>query len=331
MNTGPEREGRPVAAEGGPDEDRAPDTPTDLPRHRWLAALRGTLREAKNDGITDTAAALTYYAALSVFPALLVLVSLVGLLGQDVTDRIIDSLGEGIPGSARDILTNAVDSLQSSPQTASTAALLGLVGAIWTASGFVGAYIRASNIVYDVPEGRPFWKTIPLRLALTVVLLVVAAAIGLIVVFTGGVAEWAGDLIGLGSTAVTIWQIAKWPVLLLLLMLLVALLNWASPNARRPGFRWVTPGGVVGVLLWVVASGGFAFYVANFGNYNKVYGTLAGVIVFLVWLWVSNLALLVGAEFDAELDRARAHEAGLPQGKEPYLPLRDDPPNPAGS
>lgn len=307
----------------GDEAGTVPQTPTDLPRRSWFGVLRGAAKEFSDDNLSDTAAALTYYAALAIFPAILVLVSLIGFAGQDTTARLVDNLGDVVPGSAQEILRTAIDDLQASRGSAGVAAVLGLLGAIWSASGFVGAFMRASNVVYDVPEGRPFWKTVPLRLAITLVLLVLMAASALIVILSGGVAQRVGDLLGLGSSLLTVWSIAKWPVLIVLLMLQVAILYWAAPNARHPGFRWVTPGGVIGVLLWLLASAAFGFYVANFGSYNKTYGALAGVIVFLVWIWVSNLAILLGAEVDAELARARAEREGLPAGEEPYLDLRD--------
>jgi membrane protein len=284
--------------------------------------LRRAIKEFGKDNLTDTAAALTYYAALALFPALLVLVALVGLAGPTTTQQLVDNLGQVVPGSARQIISSAISNLQRTPGAGLTA-LISLVGAIWSASGYVGAFMRAANNVYDVPEGRPVWKTIPVRLGVTVVLLLMLALAAVIVVFTGPLAQQAGDLLGLGSAAVTIWGIAKWPFLLLLMMLMVGILYWASPNAKQPGFRWVSPGGVLGVLVWLFASAGFAFYVATFASYNKTYGALAGVIVFLVWIWISNLAILLGAELNAELDRARAEAAGLPEGTEPYLELRD--------
>jgi membrane protein len=259
---------------------------------------------------------------LALFPALLVLIALVGLAGPNITQQLVDNLGQVVPGSARDIISTAITNLQRTPGAGLTA-VIGLATALWSASGYVGAFMRAANTVYDVPEGRPVWKTIPVRLAVTIVLLVMMALSAVIVVFTGPIAQQAGDLLGLGDAAVTAWGIAKWPVLLVLLMLMVAILYWATPNAKQPGFRWVTPGGVVGVLLWLVASAAFAFYVANFASYNKTYGALAGVIVFLVWIWISNLAILLGAELNAELDRARAEAGGHPAGEEPYLALRD--------
>jgi membrane protein len=309
--------------EGAPSgEERPPESPTELPKRSWWVVLRRSMKEFTDDNLSDAAAALTYYATLSIFPALLVLVSLLGLAGPDTAQKLVDNLGDVVPGSTRQIISSAIMSLQQSSGAGLTA-IVGILFAIWSASGYVGAFMRAANTVFDVPEGRPVWKTIPVRLGITVVLLVLMSISAIIVVFTGPLARQAGDLLGLGSAAVTAWGIAKWPILLVILMFLVAILYWAAPNAKQPGFRWITPGGVVGVLLWLIASVGFAFYVANFSNYNKTYGALAGVIVFLVWMWISNLAILLGAELNAELDRARAETEGLPEGEEPYLELRD--------
>jgi membrane protein len=193
---------------------------------------------------------------------------------------------------------------------------------LWLASRYVAAFMRASNAIYDVPEGRPVWKTLPIRIGVTVVVMVLLAMSAVAVVATGGLAERLGRLLGIGSTAIRVWDIAKWPVLLLIVGLLFALLYWASPNARQP-VRWITPGGILAVVVWVVASAGFAVYVANFGSYNKTYGSLASVIIFLVWLWLSNTALLLGAELNAELERGRAIASGHPPEEEPYLELRD--------
>ncbi len=200
---------------------------------------------------------------------------------------------------------------------------MGLAGALWSASGCTAGFIRASNAVYDIPEGRPAWKTTPLRVVLTVAMMLLLAASAVIVVFTGPLAHQAGSLLGLGSAATTAWSIAKWPVLVLLVVLMIALLYWAAPNVRGRGFRWISPGSLLAVLIWLVASAGFALYVANFGSYNKTYGALAAVIIFLVWLWISNFAILLGLEFDAELARERAIEGGLPDTAEPYAEPRD--------
>ncbi|MGW1727618.1 YihY/virulence factor BrkB family protein [Streptomyces sp. NPDC002306] len=304
-------------------EKRAPDRPTELPARSWTAVLRGTAKEFRNDELADRAAALTYYGVLAVFPALLVLVSLLGLAGRTTTERVMDSLQQLAPGSARNVLSDAVEQLQGRSGVGSLMALVGVVVALWSASGYVAAFIRSANAVYDVPEGRPAWKVLPLRLALTVTLMVLACASALIVVFTGGLARQAGTVLGIGDSALTVWSIAKWPVLVLLVTIMIGLLYWAAPNARSRGFRWVTPGSLLALVIWMIASGGFAVYVANFASYNKTYGTVAGVIVFLVWLWITNLAILLGLEFDAELARRRAIAGGLPEDAEPYVRPRD--------
>lgn len=306
-----------------PETAREPQDPTELPARSWWAVLRRTGKEFVDDDLPDRAAALTYYGVLALFPALLVLVSLLGVAGEKATHKVLDSLGRLTPGPVRDLLDNAVRQLQGSAGASGVIAVVSLLVALWSASGYVGAFIRTANAVYDTKEGRPVWKLMPLRLALTVTLMVLLAASATIVVFTGPLARRAGNAIGAGSAAVTTWNIAKWPVLLVLVVLMVALLFWRAPNVHGPGFRWLSPGSLLAVLLWLAASGGFALYVSNFGSYNKTYGTLAGVIVFLIWLWLSNLAILLGLEFDAELARQRAISSGLPEGEEPYVAPRD--------
>ncbi|MFJ2738711.1 YihY/virulence factor BrkB family protein [Streptomyces sp. NPDC087440] len=300
-----------------------PDSPTDLAGRSWWAVLKRTGKEFLEDELPDRAASLTYYGVLSVFPAMLVLVSLLGVVGESATKTVLDNVRSLAPGAVKDILTQAVQQLQDSGGTSGIIAIVGLLAALWSASGYVGAFIRTSNAIYDMPEGRPVWMVTPLRVGLTVVLMVLLAASAVIVVFTGSLAKWAGEAIGLGSEAVTVWSVAKWPVLLVLVVLMIALLFWSAPNVRGRGFRWISPGSVLAVVLWLAASGGFALYVANFGSYNKTYGALAGVIVFLMWLWLSNLAVLLGLEFDAELARQRAISGGLPAGEEPYVEPRD--------
>ncbi|MEU3102594.1 YihY/virulence factor BrkB family protein [Streptomyces griseoflavus] len=305
-------------------ERAAPDSLTKLPKGAWGAALKGSLREFKDDELTDRAAALTYYGVLSLFPALLALVSILGLTGKSTTDKVVDNLQElTAPGAARDIMTQAVEQLQGRAGIGSLVAIVSLVLAIWSASGYVAAFMRSSNAVYDMPEGRPVWKVLPVRVGVTVALMVMAVISALIVVFTGGLARQAGDLLGLGDTALTVWSIAKWPVLVLLVTMMIALLYWAAPNAKIRGFRWITPGSFLALVIWLLASAGFALYVANFGSYNKTYGTMAGVIVFLIWLWISNLAILLGLEFDAEIARQRAIAGGHPPEAEPYTRPRD--------
>lgn len=297
--------------------------PTDLPKRAWWSALKRAIKEFISDDMLDWAAALTYYSVLSLFPAMIVLISLVGLLGQDATGVLVDNVRQLAPGGSSDTLVNVINEIQGSASFAGPAAIIGLLGAVWAASGYVGGFIRASNAIYEVEEGRPAWKTLPLRVILTVVMLVLLSVIILGIVLTGNLADQVGQLLGLGSTGVLVWNIAKWPVLAVLLSLAIALLYWASPNVRHLGFRWLTPGSLFAVVVWVIASFGFAFYVANFGSYNKVYGSLAAVIVFLIWVWISNIAILVGAELDAELSREQRIEEGHPPEEEPFLEPRD--------
>jgi membrane protein len=301
----------------------APDDPTDLSGGSWLAAAKRTLKEYKGDDLQDRAAALTYFGIQSIFPGLLVLVSLLGFLGKSVTQPLISNLSKAAPPSIGKIITSQVTHLQHSHAASGLVGILGLALALWSASNYVAAFMRASNVIYDVPEGRPIWKTAPVRLGVTVVTMILLLAAAVIVVVTGSLARQVGSMLGIGSTAVTVWDIAKWPVLLVIIGLILAILFWASPNARH-GFQWVSPGGIVAVVLWLAASALFAVYVANFGHYNRVYGSLAGVIVFLIWMWISNVAILFGAEFNAELERGRAVAAGHPIGREPFSELRDD-------
>ena len=318
------KDGASQKAASPPPPDAGPDGPTKLPRGALWKAVKRSVKEFMEDNLTDWAAALTYYGVLSIFPGLLVLVSVLGLLGPSAIQPLVDNVGQIAPGPVRLILENAANALQQAQGTAGITAIIGLAVALWSASGYVAAFMRASNAIYDVPEGRPIWKTVPIRIGVTIATGVLLLVSAVIVVLTGDVAEQAGRALGLESVLVTSWNILKWPVLVVLVSLMFAILYWASPNARQGGFRWVSPGGFVAVLLWIVASAGFAVYVANFASYNKTYGTLAGVIVFLVWLWISNLAVLFGAELNAELERQRSAAAGHPEEAEPYLQLRDD-------
>jgi membrane protein len=280
------------------------------------------MKEFTEDNLQDWAAALTYYGIQSIFPGLLVLVSLLGLLGKSATQPVITKLANSAPSSVRGVVLNAMVHLQHSHAAAGVLAVAGIVWGVRSASNYVAAFMRASNAIYDVPEGRPFWKTLPIRLAVTFVILVLLVASALIVVLTGGLATRVGQALGIGSVAVTAWDIAKWPVLLIIVSIMFAILYWASPNAKHR-FRVVSPGSVLAVVLWLIASGLFGVYIAHFGSYNRVYGSLAGVIIFLIWMWISNLAVLMGAEFDAELERGRAIAGGMPPDEEPFAELRD--------
>ena len=296
-------------------------------RSEWSswAVIKRAIREFRADNITDWAAALTYYGVLSIFPAIIALVSVVGLLGSSATSSLLDNLKAFTPGPAKDVLTNAVDGLASSRGSSGLLFAVGLALALWSASGYVAAFMRAANAIWDAPEGRPIWKTVPVRLGITIATVVILAFGAVAVVVTGPIAQRAGDLLGVGSAAVTAWEIAKWPALVILFGLLLSILYYAAPNVVHPGFRWVTPGGLLAIVVWIAASAVFALYVSNFASYNKTYGSLGGIVVFLIWLWVSNIAILLGAEFDAELARERAITRGADPEKEPYLRLRNDP------
>ncbi|MCG8925693.1 YihY/virulence factor BrkB family protein [Lentzea sp. CC55] len=291
-------------------------SPTKLDKGAWWGVLKRTVKEFNDDNLTDWAAALTYYAVLSLFPGIIVLTSVLALLGDTTTQELIKYVDEVAPGQAGDVVKSSIEELQKSQNAASLLGIVGLLTALWTASGYLGAFMRACNAMYDVEEGRPFWKTVPLRLALTLGSVVLVSLTLGALVLTGGVADAVGNALGLGDTVVTVWDIVKWPVILLLVSLAFAVLYWAAPNVRQPGFRWVSPGSLLAIVLWALATVGFAIYVANFASYNKTYGSLGGVIVFLVWLWISNIAVLLGAEFDAELERGRR----LAQGEEDPSP-----------
>jgi membrane protein len=286
--------------------------------------LRRTFDEFQSDNLSDWAAALTYYSVLALFPMLIVLVALLGLIGQAGTiDTLIGSLDQaglhGIAKSINDPLHEAVK------HKGGAGALLGfaLLGSLWSASGYVGAFTRAANGIYGVQEGRPWWKRRPMQVVMTLAMVLLFALVSLALVLSGSLAVAVGDAIGVGRDAVDVWAIAKWPVLLVIVMTIFALLYYVAPNVRQPRFRWITPGGILGVLLWVIASAGFGIYIANLGSYDRAYGALGSVIVFLVWLWITNLALLLGAEFDAELERERELAAGLPAHDRIQLPPRE--------
>jgi membrane protein len=292
-----------------------PETPADVRARGWFWILKRTIAEFRDDNLTDWAAALTYYTVLSIFPALIALASIVGLFGQnpETTNALLQIVDDIGPSSAVDTFRGPIETLVTNKSGAGIALVIGLAVALWSASSYVGAFFRASNAIYERDEGRPFWKLRPTQLAVTLVMVLLVAMVGIAIVLTGPLASAVAKPIGLGDAAVTAWNIAKWPVLLAVVMLMLAILYYWAPNVRPPRFRWITPGSVLAVIVWILASAAFAVYVANFGSYNKTYGSLAGVVIGLVWLWISNIAVLLGQELNAELEREREIQAGDPR------------------
>jgi membrane protein len=296
---------------------RRPEGPAHKRKGSAFQTLKRTFTEFSEDNLTDSAAALTYYAVLSIFPALIAMLSIVGIVGdpKTVTSSLTKIIGSIGPASATATFKGPIESLANSSGTAGIMLIVGIVAALWTASGYVGAFMRASNVIYEVEEGRSFIKLRPLQMLVTLVLIVLLALVLASLVLTGPIASAVGSAVGLGGTAVTAWNIAKWPVLFLVVVFMITVLYYASPNAKLGGLKSTLPGSALAIVVWLLASAGFAFYVANFGSYNKTYGALGGVIVFLVWLWITNVAILLGAEINAERERSRQLKDGTPEAE----------------
>lgn len=297
-------------------------------RPTMFATLKRTATEFSEDNLTDWAAALTYYGLLALFPALIALVSIVGLFAdpQSTTEKVTDVVTQIGPESAAQTFSGPIESITSNRGAAGILFVVGLLVALWSASNYVGAFMRASNVIYETPEGRPFWKLRPLQMLVTLVMIILLALLALALVLTGPLAEAVAEPLGIGDAAVTAWDIAKWPVMLVVVIGMIAVLHYASPNVKLRGFKWVTPGTIVAVVVWLVASAGFAFYVANFGSYDKTYGALGGVVVMMIWLWITNLALLFGHELNAERERSQELAEGRPRAdKEIQLEPRSAP------
>ncbi len=292
------------------------------PKVSLFATVKRTFTEFSEDNLSDWAAALTYYGLLALFPALIALVGLIGLLGDphSTTKTITQIVTKIGPSSAAQTFSGPIDSITAHKSTAGIMGLVGIAVALWSASSYVGAFMRASNVIYETPEGRPIWKLRPLQLLVTLVMLLLLTAVALALVLTGPIVSAVAGPLGVGSSAVSIWNIAKWPVLVLVVIVMFAVLFYAAPNVKLAGFRWVTPGALFALVVWLLASAAFAFYAAHFGSYDKTYGTLGGIVVFLVWMWITNSALLLGMELNAERERSRELEAGVP-GAERELQL----------
>lgn len=323
-------EGNRAAGDPAPDNDVISGTRADFapvgadPKPTTGGTIKRTLKEFSEDNLTDWAAALTYYGVLAMFPALIALVSIVGLLTDP--QELTDALTEVVPADAAETLNPVIDQIAGNSGTAGVALIIGLATAVWSASGYVGAFTRAANVVYETPEGRKVWKLKPLQLLVTLVGILFAAIILALLVLSGPVVDAIGSAIGVGETGQTVWNIAKWPVVLVVLALMIAVLYYSTPNVKLRGFKWVSPGAGVAILVAIVASAAFAFYAANFSSYNETYGTLAGVVIFLVWFWLINVALLFGIELDAEIERTKELKEGVPRAeKEIQLDARADP------
>jgi membrane protein len=307
-----------------PDDDRKPDAPTDLQKRSWFYVLRKTMHEFTEDQCTDLAAALTYYAVLALFPAIIALISTVGVFGQGAksVQTVKDILKPLVSPEILTPLNKFLDSVSTS-SGASVGLVIGILAALWSASGYVGAFSRAMNRIYEIEEGRPFWKLRPVMLLLTLVAVVLVAVALMMLILSGPVLQSVGDAVGLGDAAVTAFSIAKWPVLLVIVIVIVGLLYYVTPNVQQPKFRWISVGAAVAIGVWILASVAFGLYLATFANYAKTYGPIAGVVVGLLFLWITNLALLFGGELDAELERGRQLQAGIAAEEELQLPARD--------
>jgi membrane protein len=303
---------------------RRPEGPAHARKGGLMQTLKRTMTEFSEDNLTDSAAALTYYAVLSIFPALLAMISIVGLVFDPntiikVLTDVVSSIG---PASAVDTFKGPIEGLTKSSGTAGIMVIVGIVSALWTASGYVGAFMRASNVIYEVEEGRSFFKLRPLQMLVTLALVLLLSLVLVSLVLTGPIAGAVGSAVGLSGAAVTAWNIAKWPVLFAVVVFMMGLLYYASPNAKLGGLKTILPGAALAIVIWLVASAVFAFYVANFGSYNKTYGALGGVIIFLVWLWLTNVAILLGAELNAERERSKQLDDNVP-GAERELQLEE--------
>jgi membrane protein len=305
--------------------EQGPDSPADLPKPHWKSVLKRTVSEFGTDGGTDLAAALTYYSIMSLAPMLLALSTMLSFIGQgDATQQVVEDLGAEL-GLQENVISTVTAYLDSMAQSEAAGILLfvGLAVALWSASNYVNAFSRMMNRVYEIEEGRPMWRLRPWLLALTVVILLLLITIVLSITLSGTVSELILGTVGLSGTANAIWNVAKWPFIVFMLVVIVALLYWATPNIRQPRFRWLSPGAAVAVVVAILAAAGFGIYVANFGNYNRTYGAIGGVIVVLLLIFIINNVLVLGAELDAELERGRELAAGMPAEETIQLPPRN--------
>ncbi|MBW4040781.1 MAG: YihY/virulence factor BrkB family protein [Acidobacteria bacterium] len=310
-----------------PDAAAKPEGPEDLHKPTWTYALKKTFKEFGSDQCTDLAAALVYYSVLALGPALIAIVSILGLLSPSAVHQLtaqfllpVKASSPGVYNIVTQLITNATRT-----QGVGVGLVVGVVGAIWSASGYVGAFGRAMNRIYSIPEGRPIWKLRPTQLLVTVVVVVLVVIGALILVSTGPIVDRIAGVIGIGSLALTVFQIVKWPILIAIAVAAIAILYYFSPNIRQPKFKWTSTGSLLALIVWALATVALGLYLSltGGGSYARTYGAVAGVIVFLLWVWITNLVLLFGAEFDAELERSRELQAGMAAEEQIQLPMRD--------
>lgn len=297
--------------------------PVDLPKPALADTFKRVRVAFRNNNLTTLAAALTYFGVLAMVPGLIVLFTALGWFGKGITEKVVHQVNVVAPGSSGHFVGQLLHQAQSHKSGTGVMAIVGIIIAIWSASSYVNGFRHASNLIYGVGEGRPVWKTIALRIGITLVAVILLVLSALIVVVSGSIASEIGNALGVGHTAVIVWSVLKWPLLFVIVSALLAVLYWATPNAEQGGIRWISPGGLIATVGWIVVSALFALYITHFSSYDRTYGSLASIVVFLVWLWLSNLAILLGAQVNAELEHARATTAGLPEDVRPFIPPRD--------
>ncbi|MGT2427240.1 YihY/virulence factor BrkB family protein [Amnibacterium kyonggiense] len=327
--SGPSASEQDVAPGSTPDPDASskPEGPEDLHKRSWTYALRKTAREFGSDQCTDLAAALVYYSVLALGPGIVAIVSILGLLSPSTIAQLSKDVlapALGAQSSSYSIVNGLIMNASKAP-AAGVGLVVGILGALWSASGYVGAFGRAMNRIYSIPEGRPVWKLRPTQLLVTVIVVVLVVIAALLLVSTGPAVERIADVMGVGPAAFLVFSIVKWPVLVVIAIAAIAILFYFSPNVRQPKFKWISTGSLLALVVWALATVALGFYIGLSGgsSYTRSYGPIAGVIIFLLWLWITNLVLLFGAEFDAELERSRELQAGIAAEEQIQLPMRD--------
>lgn len=277
--------------------------------------------------MTNLAAALTYRSILALFPGLIALVALLGVLGQypQTFNAVLKIIGGFAPQSTVQSISSPVRQIITNKGGSGALLGFGLAGAVWAASGYVGTFSWAANVLWEARRGRSWYRQWPFNFAVTVVALVLITFLLVALVLTGPVASSVGRQLGVGSTGIQIWNIGKWPVMVVVVISMISGLYYVAPNVRPPSWRWLTPGAMLAVITFAITSALFGLYVAHFSSFNKTYGTLGAIITFLVWAWLTNIAALLGIELDSEIERERQLSANQPGAAEQIqLPLRQE-------